>query len=196
MAGLAPSRPQAPAGTPRLGNSWSRPPAPAPGAPARGSRPASPPSPCFVAHRGGLKACQRGARGGLPRPGQPSPCPGVETAMADPLFSLLCHGRFPLLPSPHLVLCFFQGGRRQKKPFPGACVVRDWRKGAATLDPTFFHPMWLCPMWPFVWLRFDLPNRATSPIIRKILFIQYMLCYKYVLDHSSYANSITTSSAY
>jgi hypothetical protein len=62
-----------------------------------------------------------------------------------------------------------------------------------TLDPTPFHPMWLCPMWPFVWLRFDQPDRATSPIIREILFIQYMLCYKYVSYRSSYANSIRTS---
>jgi hypothetical protein len=122
MAGLAPSRPQAPAGTPRLGSSWSRPPAPTPVAPARGSRPASPPSPCFVAHRGGLKAYQRGARGGLPRPGQPSPCPGVETTMADPLFSLLCHGRFPLLPSPHLVLCFFPRWKKAEETVPWVCV--------------------------------------------------------------------------
>jgi hypothetical protein len=66
----------------------------------------------------------------------------------------------------------------------------------ATLDPTPFHPMWLYTMWPFVWLRFDQPDCATSPIIRETLFIQYMLRYKYVLDHSSYANSITTASAY
>jgi hypothetical protein len=45
MASLAPSRPQAPAGMPRLGSSWSRLPAPAPAAPARGSRLASRPSP-------------------------------------------------------------------------------------------------------------------------------------------------------
>jgi hypothetical protein len=86
--------------------------------PRRGS---SPPSPCYVAQRGGLKANQCGASDGLPRPAQPSPCPGVETAMADPLFSLLSHGRFPLLPSPHVVLCFSQGERRQKEPFPCVC---------------------------------------------------------------------------
>jgi hypothetical protein len=132
-------------------------------------------------------------------PGQASRAPAQVWRLPWPIpssiFSPMDDSLSFLLPMSFSVFPKVEEGRRNRSP-GCACVVRGWRKGAATLDPTLFHPMWLCPMWPFVWLRFDQPNRATSPINRKMLFIQYMLRYKYVLDHSSYANSITTSSAY
>jgi hypothetical protein len=82
-------------------------------------------------------------------------------------------------------------------PLPAcACVMRGWGKEAATLDPTPFHPMWLCPKWSFVWIRFDQPDRATSPIIRIILFIQYILLRRSVSTHYSCIRFIIILSAW
>jgi hypothetical protein len=55
-------------------------------------------------------------------------------------------------------------------------------ENSPTPDPLRLHVPWY-----FVWLQFDQPDCTTSPIIREILFIQYMLHYKYVSYRSSYA---------
>jgi hypothetical protein len=66
-----------------------------------------------VVQHGGAAASPGQARLAPPQAWRlPWPIPSSPfSPLADPLFSLLSHGRFPLLPSPHVVLYFSQGGR-------------------------------------------------------------------------------------